>query len=155
MILEKGVMGRKVIAKTGQGEIHGYGKIIAYSLEPMACIEKEDGERFWWNGYLCQLDITHDEQIGPRSLSSWQELYYSRHSEQNIPAHDVLVAILVKTSASSELEYFFARYVGDGQFKIETQAQLQDDGSRRKLTSTCHASFVTHWQYVNLPTETQ
>jgi hypothetical protein len=81
----------------------------------------------------------------------WMSLKYIKDADNNLPVEGTLVAILVKTSASKEVEYFFARYAGEGQFRIETQAELQNDGTRRKLTSTCHASFVTHWQYVVFP----
>lgn len=82
----------------------------------------------------------------------WHVLHYGAGQMNNLPTPGRLLVIIIKTSSKIQ-EWLFASYEGDGQFKIETQAQLQDDGSRKKLVSRCHASFVTHWQYINLPVE--
>jgi hypothetical protein len=84
-------------------------------------------------------------------MNPWKALNYAPLDPSNIlPNIGELVVVIVKPTAGPP-EWLFARYAGDGQFKIETQAELQSDGRRRKLTSTCHASFVTHWQYLFLP----
>lgn len=90
--------------------------------------------------------------MGPQSkaVGEWQALNYIVGNDENLPKPHSLVMIIVKTS-SPFVEWFFAKYRGEGQFSIETQAELQDDGHRRKLFSSCHASFVTHWAYVKLP----
>lgn len=155
MILSKEVLGKYVIARTQPGSVQGSGKLIGYSLQPMVCIQQIDGTRFWWNASLCDLE---PEKARPEipvddEFKDWQRLEYVVGSDNNVPKSGRLVVIIVKTTASEIPEWLFASYKGDGQFMIETQAKLQDNGTHKKLTSTCHASFVTHWQYVQIPRE--
>jgi hypothetical protein len=92
-----------------------------------------------------------DERTQMEAESPWHPLQYATGGFSNLPLPGRLVIIIVQTSPVKVAEWLFASYRGEGQFSIETQAELQNDGTRRKLVSSCHASFVTYWQYVVLP----
>jgi hypothetical protein len=61
------------------------------------------------------------------------------------------VPLTIRCVVAKKVEFFLAKYVGSGQFRIETKAELIDDGSHRKLHSGMSAHFVTHYSYCFLP----
>lgn len=82
----------------------------------------------------------------------WHVGDYRRTHDQTMPAigRQVLIRVIV---AQHTEELFIAIYNGNGQFRIETKAELHDMGFHHKLTSSMHASFVTHWVYITRPEE--
>lgn len=61
--------------------------------------------------------------------------------------------LTIRCVISKKVEYFLGYYEGAGQFRIETKAELLDDGTHHKLYSRTHAFLVTHWSYCLLPEE--
>lgn len=46
---------KEVVGKNADGTVYGRGKMVAYSGEPMVCVEMEDGRKFWWQARLCEV----------------------------------------------------------------------------------------------------
>lgn len=54
---------KRVIAKTGPGELVGEGKVVAYSNNPMVLIKTDSWTKFWWSADLCQFVDEKDGEV--------------------------------------------------------------------------------------------
>src|SRR5262245_44629824 len=64
---------------------------------------------------------------------------------------EVGTPLLIRVWLNQRSEYFLAIYIGNDKFRIETRAELLNNGAHIKLTSSMHSSFVTHWTYITEP----
>lgn len=46
----------RVTARTGQGDTHATGTVVAYSLVPQVLIVTDDGRRVWWRADMTDVD---------------------------------------------------------------------------------------------------
>jgi hypothetical protein len=50
----KSLVGGRAVARTRQGDEHGRGRVISYSIVPTFTIERDDGSRFSWRFDMCE-----------------------------------------------------------------------------------------------------
>lgn len=96
-----------------------------------------------------QIDDIHSQYFS--NFMEWQKCEWKAFPGVNMP--DIGRPVVIRLVLASKVDHFLAVYAGDGQFRIETKAELLDDGSHRKLTASCGAHVVTHWSYLKNPKE--
>lgn len=91
-----------------------------------------------------------DKEVPPND-SAWHKCEYQVGAGMIMETPIGGYPLTIRCKLSGKVEYFLGYYEGSGQFKIETKAELLDDGSHRKLYSRMGAHVVTHWSYCLLP----